>query len=255
MPYSRFAVVGTHFLISAIVLGGLLLVMLLWWYPNGLFQVAGGWQGIRILAPIDLVLGPLLTLMFYRPFKKGVVRDLAVIACVQVAALGYGLKAVYEQRPVVLVFAEGEFIAVTPPDRDDANAALLAKSYQPIDPAQLSSARPAVVVAKPVPREEYASYVMSLFNDMPELAMRADRYEPLSAHSDLLVTARVEAPEPDQRESAAWFRLNSKFGKGLVKIDLTEGQLVASASEPTLQLPQTQALQGSQSKGDSGHNP
>lgn len=253
--YSRFTVVGVHFLLSAAILGALLTIMLTMWYPNGLFSVAGGWQGLRILAPIDLVLGPVLTLLFYRPNKRGVARDLALIACVQLGALGYGAHAVYQQRPVALVFAEGEFIAITPADQLEANKALRTRSYVPIDPQSLSAARPAVVVARPVPREEYGSYVASLLNDMPELAMRSDRYEPVSAHADLLVSVQVEQANLDASGSSSRFRLKTKFGSGWVEIDLEAGRVVASAPEGIPDAPQTRALHLEPTQRELVHNP
>lgn len=242
MAYSRYTVVCAHVLLSVAILGGLLCAMYFLWYPDGLFTLAGGWQGLRILAPIDLVLGPLLTLMFYRPGKKGVVRDLAMIGCVQIAALGYGLNAVYQQRPVALVFAEGEFLAVTPQDIDEANVMLRAKDYEPVDPTSISQARPSVVVAKPVPPEEYSSYVTSLFNNMPELALRSDRYETVEQHRDLLEAARVTPEQHGDLQSANWYRLKTKFGKGLVQVDLSSGRVLASISNVTSAAPTSQAL-------------
>ncbi|MEM9601353.1 MAG: hypothetical protein AAGA11_00700 [Pseudomonadota bacterium] len=251
MTASRYTVVGAHLLLSAALLGGLLVVMLTLWYPAGLFGVAGGWQGLRILAPIDLVLGPLLTLMFYRPGKRGVVRDLAVIGCVQIAALSYGLFAVYQQRPVAIVFAEGEFIAVTPADRDEANAALRARDYRPVDPRTLSEATPPLVVARPVPPDEYGSYITSLFNDMPELAMRADRYEPLAVHRTLLDKHAVDGGEASGTD--AWFRLKTKFGTGRIRIDLSHGGVIASHRDTAASEPRAQALHQGSDKRDDHH--
>ncbi|HEY9033325.1 MAG TPA: hypothetical protein VIN71_05245 [Pseudomonadales bacterium] len=60
--------------------------------------------GIKILAAVDMVLGPLLTFLVYRPGKKGLKLDLAVIALCQFAALAYGLHSIHASRPTYLVF-------------------------------------------------------------------------------------------------------------------------------------------------------
>ncbi len=242
MQTSRFKVVAVHFALSAALLGALLLIMVFFWYPSGLFGIAGGWQGLQILAPIDLVLGPLLTLMFYRAGKKGAFRDLAMIGCVQIAALSYGMHAVYSQRPVALVFAEGAFVAMTPGDAQEANAKLLSKDYQPIDPSTLSQARPAVVVARPVPREEMGSYTASLFNDMPELAFRSDRFEPVSDHIELLTNAAIGETVDSEAGVIAVLPLKTKYGKGELRLNLESQQINALKLRNDSTKPATAAL-------------
>ena len=91
-----------HFGISLIIFIALAAIMRLVWYPGDLFTMDGGVQGLKIIAPIDLVLGPALTLGFYRPWKKSLKFDMAAIACVQIAALGYGVYATYQQRPAAI---------------------------------------------------------------------------------------------------------------------------------------------------------
>ena len=243
MHLSRTKVVSIHVVLSAAILGGLLLVMALFWYPKGLFSVAGGWQGLKILAPIDLVLGPLLTLFFYRPGKKGVLRDLAMIGVVQIAALSYGMHAVHSQRPVALVFAEGAFVAVTPTEIREANSTLLAKEYETIDPRTLSQSAPAVVVARPVPKEQLGQYMASLFNGMPELAFRSDRYESVELHRDMLMQSAVDAGDTASPDGETWFPLKTKYGNGVLRLDLESALLIASRRQFDDTVPVTKALQ------------
>ena len=35
------------------------------WYPQPYFSIDGGWQGIRLVGAIDLVLGPLITFLIF----------------------------------------------------------------------------------------------------------------------------------------------------------------------------------------------
>ena len=64
--------------------------MLLLWYPRPYFHAAGGQTLLLLLIGVDVVVGPLLTLIVFDPRKKRLKFDLAVIAVLQVAALAYG---------------------------------------------------------------------------------------------------------------------------------------------------------------------
>jgi hypothetical protein len=39
------------------------------WYPEFLFKTDGGWNGIRLIAGIDFIIGPTLTLIVYKAGK------------------------------------------------------------------------------------------------------------------------------------------------------------------------------------------
>lgn len=79
------------------------LVFLLW-YPWPYTAIAGGIGLFVLITCVDVVMGPLLTLVVFDGTKKPTElrRDLAVIVFLQLAALGYGLHAMFEARPVAL---------------------------------------------------------------------------------------------------------------------------------------------------------
>ena len=58
-----------HFLISLAIFAVLLFLILFHWYPMPWFPIDGGWQGVRIMIGVDLVLGPVLTFMVFNPAK------------------------------------------------------------------------------------------------------------------------------------------------------------------------------------------
>lgn len=105
-----------HLLVSAAFVGALLALVMQVWYPGFLFGTDGGWQGLRIVILVDLVLGPLLTFVVYKRGKKGLVLDLVLIAIMQLAALLGGGWIVYSERPLMLVFHEARFYSVTADD-------------------------------------------------------------------------------------------------------------------------------------------
>jgi hypothetical protein len=132
---SRFKAAGIHLSLSLVVFGVALYLILVEWYPGFHFLVDGGWRGVRIMAGVDLVLGPTLTLIIFNPFKarRLILLDLACIAVVQIGALVWGFYAVHGQRPVAVSYYEGAFLSLT--------AEPLQIEKQPADYANRFSAR------------------------------------------------------------------------------------------------------------------
>jgi hypothetical protein len=104
-----------HLGISLLIFLGIFYVILFEWYPEPFFTAEGGWDGIKLMAAVDLVLGPSLTFIIfnYAKAKKEILFDLSLIAIVQVSALLWGGLQVYSERPVALVMWEGVFYTVT----------------------------------------------------------------------------------------------------------------------------------------------
>ncbi len=102
---------------ACIALLALLLVFKLW-YPAPLHEALGVTHIFLLLLMIDVILGPLLTLLIYKVGKKTLIMDLTIIAILQLAALGYGLWTVAEGRPAWIVYNVDRFDAVTVVDID-----------------------------------------------------------------------------------------------------------------------------------------
>ena len=109
MHFTRFTAFAVHLGISLVIFAALLLVVVFEWYRFPLFAIEGGWRGIQIIAGCDIVLGPLLTLIVFKPGKPHLKFDLGVIALIQIAALISGTWIAYVQRPVLMVYAEERF--------------------------------------------------------------------------------------------------------------------------------------------------
>ena len=58
-----------HFFASLLVFSIFVYVLLTQWYPEPFFNASGGWQGLKLVILVDLVLGPLLTLIVYNRKK------------------------------------------------------------------------------------------------------------------------------------------------------------------------------------------
>lgn len=114
-----------HLTISASV--ALLAMALIYelWYPGALAAAQGVSNVVLILIGVDVVMGPLITLIIYVPAKKSLRFDLMVIAMLQTVALLYGLQAIHGGRPAFLVFNVNRFdvVAVKDVDRESLGRA------------------------------------------------------------------------------------------------------------------------------------
>lgn len=111
----RFKAAGIHLGLSAAI--GALAAALVFglWYPMPYRQISGGQSLFILIVSVDLVLGPALTFVACGPGKTRTVllRDLLVIAALQLGGLAYGLHTVFQARPVALVYEPGRFRVVT----------------------------------------------------------------------------------------------------------------------------------------------
>ena len=113
----------THLALSSAVVGAACAVIFFVWYPYPYFHAAGAWNVLRVLIGVDLVLGPLLTLIVFKPGKRWLMADMSIIALVQIAALVYGLTVIYRERPFFVVFAVDRFVLLAKADVDGAKLA------------------------------------------------------------------------------------------------------------------------------------
>ncbi|MEO8059363.1 MAG: TfpX/TfpZ family type IV pilin accessory protein [Burkholderiales bacterium] len=112
---NRSRAAGIHLLISAAVAVVAAGVVFGIWFPGIYRRVAGGRDLFVLITSVDVVLGPLLTFAVFN-LKKGwphLRRDLAVIGVIQLAALIYGMNAVFDARPVAMVFETDRFRVIT----------------------------------------------------------------------------------------------------------------------------------------------
>lgn len=121
--FSRWQASGLHLLISAAIATAVLLMMLLVWYPRPLFTAEGGSSLLLILVGVDVVIGPLITLIIFKSGKPGLRFDLWAIAILQTCALIYGSHVVFIARPVFIAFVVDQFETVRANELDPADLA------------------------------------------------------------------------------------------------------------------------------------
>ncbi len=106
-PQNRWQAFGLHLGISAFIFILLSGVIYFLWYPGFLFMHDGGIDGMKLIAGVGLVIGPVLTLLIYKVGKKHLRLDLTVIAALQIGCIIAGMWVVSQMRPIAIVMAGG----------------------------------------------------------------------------------------------------------------------------------------------------
>lgn len=88
-------------------------LMVGFWFPFPLFGLEKGWEGLRVVALVDIVVGPMLTLIVFKAGKPGLKFDMGVILALQLSALAYGVWNINQARPVALIHGYDHFTPVT----------------------------------------------------------------------------------------------------------------------------------------------
>ena len=84
-----------HLLFSVLVAAMVAALVFGIWYPTPYGELAGGQGLFRLIVVVDVICGPLLTLVIYNPKKPRVelFRDIGLVVLIQLGALGYGLNS------------------------------------------------------------------------------------------------------------------------------------------------------------------
>jgi putative fimbrial protein len=166
-----------HLLISALVaLIGIGLVFWVW-HPDPLQKAVGVTHIFLMMLGIDVVLGPLLTLLVASSKEKKTLKfDLSVIAAVQLAAYLYGMHSIAVSRPVYIAFDKLRFEVVQADSVVRATDKTILPEYQsnPLFAPQWVSVRPYKDAA------EQSQRTMRELQEGVSPSMMADLYQPLN---------------------------------------------------------------------------
>jgi len=119
MHVNRFQAFAIHLTASATFVGLFLGFTFFVLYPAPLFQVEGAKLPIQIMLGVDIVLGPLLTLVVFKPGKPGLKFDMAVIIAIQLAAFIYGASVIISERPAIVSFAVDRFVVIAAAETEE----------------------------------------------------------------------------------------------------------------------------------------
>jgi len=146
LPF-RLRAASLHLLASALVAALAAALVFLVWYPSPYSTLAGGTSLFLLIVSVDVVMGPALTAVAASPVKgrAELMRDLAVIVALQLAAFGYGLHTMALARPVALAFEIDRFRVVTAADIEAPSLAEAPPGLQTLPwtgPRQIAAIKP-----------------------------------------------------------------------------------------------------------------
>lgn len=224
-PRNRYQAFAIHILVSAIIFLVLSLLIYFCLYPGFLFQTDGGWQGIRLIAGVDFIIGPVLTLLVYRLGKPGLKFDLALIGLVQICCLAAGCWIVYQERPLAVIYSDGKFHTM----------AGGAYEMHQIDPGTISGLKPFsptwFFVEEPADQQQRFKLLTSQLKDGP-LYLSTNLYRPYKDHlAEVFSGAHNDREYIKKRpaaqmylDSAYIYPLESRYSDGYIAIDKTTGK-------------------------------
>ena len=103
---TRWKAAAIHLLISFTVVGTITGLIYWLWFPYGMIRIAGMDRLLITMLCVDIVAGPLLTLIVFKAHDMRLTRrDLATIGVMQALFMGYALHTAWVSRPVFMVWS------------------------------------------------------------------------------------------------------------------------------------------------------
>ncbi len=132
----RLKAFGLHLLASTVVLSLTLGTLYLGWYRWPGWYLADASHVVVVLAGVDVVIGPALTLIIANPNKpRGELRrDLSMIVAAQVIALAYGTAQLWSGRPLYYAFSESVLQMIQAYDIDPGELRIARAQHSPLVP-------------------------------------------------------------------------------------------------------------------------
>jgi len=116
MHKSRAALI--HLWPSLLVLAIIAGLILFAWYPYPFLQFEESGIFALLLIVTAGFIGPAMTFLFYRKGKRGMTFDLVIIVLIQLAAMGWGVRAIHQSQPYFMVFIVDRFDVLSIRDVD-----------------------------------------------------------------------------------------------------------------------------------------
>ena len=177
-----------HFLISVLVFCIFLSLVFFIWYAPPFHYTQGIAEIVYLMAGVDVILGPLLTLIVFKAGKKSLKLDLSIIAAFQISALIYGAYVIYTERPAWVPFAENDFTVITYGEIKDQSS--LAKNLQ----VGILDKPKFIYIGRPS-KEELAEIIQSVMNGGPDQLRMPKYYRAYSNNNGAVFLAAKAFPE------------------------------------------------------------
>lgn len=199
-------VAGIHLLCSLGVATLAAVLVFVLWYPYPYRELSGGRELFLLVTAVDVVCGPLLTLVLWNTAKPRAElwRDMGLVVLIQLAALGYGLQTVWKARPLYLVLEVDRFKVISAPDLRDAALTGLSSGLQP----RWHGAPLTVAVRDPNDINERNDVLFESVRGGRDYAERPNFYIPYDGTNALKALRRAKplavflAKQPSQQDAA-----------------------------------------------------
>lgn len=238
---SRWKAAAIHLSISVLIALTSAAMIFGVWYPSPYDHAAGADTLVLLVLGVDIVLGPLLTLLVYRHGKRGMRFDLCVIALLQAGAFIYGVIVVTQARPVFVVGAIDRFVLVS---ADSLAPADLAEGSQP-EFRSLSWTGPRLVNALRPDNKSERSDLLFSGADGKDIELFPKYYADYATHAAPLLArahpldtlTKPEAPElidawlrkhNRQRADVVWLPLVGRSADIVLLLDRQDGRVLGS---------------------------
>jgi len=227
---SRFRAFSYHMTISLIIFAILAYLIVEVWYPEFFFTIDGGWEGIRIVIGVDLVLGPLLTLVVYKAGKPGLKFDLSCIGVLQSLCLIAGVYVIYTERPLYFIFYDKHFYSasadtyknygVLPPLLGDNTEPLPIKVISklpgnPIEQADFLK----IIFQDNIPAWIYAPTYLNLYDHMNEVIVSGSSEEEMRGRDEKGNLDRWLVKHGGEFDDYAFIPIHSRYRDAFIGID------------------------------------
>ncbi len=204
----RLKAFGLHLLGSACLMALALGALYLGWYRWPGWYLAGALTIALMMSGIDVVLGPLFTLLVANPRKprRELARDISVIVAVQLIAAGYGILTLWNGRPLYYTYSEGFLEMVQAQDLSPEQIALGRKLNPELAPHWYSLPR---WIYAPLPKDPNASQkiVMQTIGGGDDVIDMPSHYQPWAQglediRKNLQTVEKVKELGPKDRQVA-----------------------------------------------------
>lgn len=176
------------------------------WYPFPFSRLSGGMELFTLVIAIDVILGPVLTLVLFSPSKarSELVRDLTLVVVIQLCALGYGVWTVWQARPLFMVAEVDRFKVITKVALTESSILILPPELQ----SSFFSGPLMVAIREAKDQSEKNMVLFESLNGGRDYGERPDFYIPYTGDGALKSLNRSKPLEPflekfpDHRERA-----------------------------------------------------
>ena len=178
-----------HLLASALLAATLAAVIFQVWYRPPYDALAGGRLLFLLLVGVDVVCGPLLTLLLFTRSKtrKQLLTDAVMILALQATALAYGVSTAWNARPVYLVAEVDRFKVITWEEIHHADFSALPADLRP----GVWKSPTLVALRPPASIEEKNKVLFESLQTGRDYAERPEFYIPYNAQTATKVLERA----------------------------------------------------------------